>query len=136
MSPDMWRKFIKPYLKLMYKKTHDSGYAVFIHSCGDITKVLEDLIEIGLDVFNPFQPEVIDVEHMLKEYRHKLAFYGGVSIQKTLPFGSTLEVTKEVEKKIELAAKYGGLIISPSHDMPPDIPVNNVIAMLKRIKSQ
>jgi len=136
MSPDMWRKFIKPYLKIMYKKTHDSGYAVFIHSCGDITKVLDDLIEIGLDVFNPFQPEVIDIEHMLKEYSHKLAFYGGVSIQKTLPFSSTLEVTREIENKIELATKYGGLIISPSHDMPPDISVNNVIAMLRRIKCQ
>jgi len=136
ISPDMWRKFIKPYLKIMYKKTHDSGYAVFIHSCGDITKVLKDLIEIGLDVFNPFQPEVIDVENVLKEYKQKLAFYGGVSIQKTLPFGSKLEVIREIENKIELATKYGGLIIAPSHDMPPDIPVNNVITMLERIKCQ
>ena len=136
ISPDMWRKFIKPYLKIMYKKTHDSGYAVFIHSCGDITKVLKDLSEIGLDVFNPFQPEVIDVENVLKEYKQKLAFYGGVSIQKTLPFGSKLEVIREIENKIELATKYGGLIIAPSHDMPPDIPVNNIITMLERIKCQ
>lgn len=136
ISPDVWKTFIKPYLKTMYKKTHESGYDVFIHSCGNITEVIDDLIDIELNVFNPFQPEVMDIEYMLKQYNHRLAFYGGISLQKTLPFGSTSAINSEIENRIGLATKYGGLIISPSHDMPPDVPVANIITMLKLLKSQ
>ena len=136
MSPAIWREFIKPYLKIMYKKVHDCGFDVFIHSCGNISKVLDDLIDIELNVFNPFQPEVMDVEHMMKKYSHRLAFFGGVSLQKTLPFGSASDIKSEIENRIDLGARYGGLIISPSHDMPPDVPVENIITMMDLLKSQ
>ena len=136
ISPNMWREFIKPYLKIMYKKAHDYGYDVFIHSCGDISEIINDLIEIGLNVFNPFQPEVMDIDTLMMQHSHKLAFYGGISIQKTLPFGKPEEVCGEIENRIGLAKKFGGLIISPSHDMPPDIPVKNILAMIERVKSQ
>ncbi len=130
MSPDTWRKFIKPYLKRMYAQAHSRGYDVFIHTCGDISLVLDDLIEIGVNVFNPFQPEVMDIEKIIQRYSHHLAFYGGLSIQKTLPFGTTEDVRKEVENRLELARTYGGYIISPSHDMPPDVPVANILTMI------
>jgi len=136
INPNMWREFVKPYLKIMYKKAHDCGYDVFIHSCGDISKIINDLIEIGLNVFNPFQPEVMDIEALMMQHSHNLAFYGGISIQKTLPFGNPEEVCEEIENRIELAKKFGGLIVSPSHDMPHDIPTKNILAMVERIKSQ
>ncbi len=136
MSPAIWREFIKPYLKIMYKKAHDCGFDVFIHSCGNIAEVLDDLVDIELNVFNPFQPEVMDVEYMMKKYSRRLAFYGGISLQKTLPFGSTSDIKSEIENRIDLATKYGGLIISPSHDMPPDVPIENIITMRDRLKSQ
>jgi uroporphyrinogen decarboxylase len=134
MSPDMWRTFIKPRIQRMYDKTHELGWDVFIHSCGNISEILDDLVEIGLNVFNPFQPEVIDVEAVIERYAGRLAFYGGISIQKTLPFGSTDEVRQEVEHRMGLSRRYGGYIVSPSHDMPPDIPVDNVLAMVETLK--
>ncbi len=134
MSPDMWRTFIKPRIKRMYDRTHELGWDVFIHSCGNISAILDDLVEIGLNVFNPFQPEVIDIEEVIDRYARRLSFYGGISIQKTLPFGSTEEVKTEVRHRLELARKYGGYIVSPSHDMPPDIPVENVLAMLEVLR--
>lgn len=136
MSPEMWRQFIKPYLKEMYSQAHNQGYDVFIHSCGHITPILDDLIEIGLNVFNPFQPEVMDLHSLMKRYSRRLAFYGSLSIQKTLPFGTAEEVQVEVQDRISLARAYGGLIISPSHDMPPDVPVENIIALISAIKNQ
>lgn len=136
INPNMWREFIKPYLKIMYKKAHDYGYDVFIHSCGDISEIINDLIEIGLNVFNPFQPEVMNIETLMMKYYHNLAFYGGISIQKTLPFGNPEEVCEEIENRIELAKRFEGLIVSPSHDMLPDIPVKNILAMIERVKSQ
>ncbi len=136
MSPETWRIFIKPYLKIMYDRAHTLGYDVFIHTCGDVTLLLEDLIEIGVDVFNPFQPEVMDIEKIIEKYAGKLAFNGGLSIQKTLPFGSSKEVRDEVIHRLKLAREYGGYIISPAHDMPPDIPLENIKAMLEVLHGQ
>jgi len=129
MSPDTWRVFIKPRLKRMYDKAHSQGRDVFIHSCGNISEILGDLYQIGVNVFNPFQPEAIDIEHTIAEYSKKLAFYGGMSIQKTLPFGSRGDVVKETQHRLELGKRFGGYIISPSHDMPPDIPLDNILTM-------
>ncbi len=136
MSPAMWRRFIKPLLQKMYGKAHARGYDVFIHCCGDISQVLDDLVDIGVNAFNPFQPEVMDVPRFAREYSGRLAFYGGVSIQKTLPFGSREEVREEIENRLSLGRRHGGLIISPSHDMPADIPVENVLAMLESLRNQ
>ena len=136
MSPETWRTFIKPYLKRMYDYAHTLGYDIFIHTCGDVTLLLDDLIEIGVNVFNPFQPEVMDIENIIKRYAGRLAFNGGLSIQKTLPFGNPNEVRNEVKRRLKLAKEYGGYIISPAHDMPPDIPLENIQAMLKVLHGQ
>jgi uroporphyrinogen decarboxylase len=136
MSPDMWRSCVRPRLKRMYDLAHTQGYDVFIHSCGDISAVLNDLVGIGLNVFNPFQPEVMDVRSVMAEYTGRLAFYGSLSIQKTLPFGSREEVAEEVENRLSLARRYGGLIVSPSHDMPPDIGLDNIRVMSDTLKGQ
>jgi uroporphyrinogen decarboxylase len=134
MSPDMWRQFIKPRIARMYGRAHELGWDVFIHSCGNVTAILDDIVEAGVDVFNPFQPEVIDLGRVIEQQAGKLAFYGGLSIQKTLPFGSREEVRREVEHRLGLAGRFGGYIVSPSHDMPPDVPVENVLAMLEALK--
>ena len=61
MGYDTWKEFIYPQLKRMYKAVHDEGKYVFIHSCGDVDELFDDLVDIGLNCFNPFQPEVMDV---------------------------------------------------------------------------
>ncbi len=136
MSPETWRTFVKPYLKRMYYQAHLQGYDVFIHTCGNVTALLDDLIEIGVNVLNPFQPEAMDIENIISRYERRLAFNGGLSIQKTLPFGNTEEVKREVRDRLRLAKKYGGYIISPAHDMPPDIPFQNIHAMLEVFQTQ
>ena len=136
LSPQMWREFLKPRLKRMYAEAHAQGFDVFIHSCGDVSSVLDDLIEIGVDVFNPLQPEVMNVEGTMKRFNHRLAFNGGLSIQKTLPFEDQAAVRREVKHRLELAVKYGGFIPAPSHDMPYDIPFENIRAMVDTFRSQ
>jgi uroporphyrinogen decarboxylase len=136
LSPAMWRRFLKPRLKRMYDRAHAQGYGVFIHSCGDVRAIMDDLVEIGVNVFNPIQPEVMDVETVLERYSGRLAFNGGLSIQKTLPFGTPAEVKREVESRLQTARAFGGFILAPSHDMTPDIPVRNVEAMLGVLKGQ
>ena len=89
MGPRLWKKFIYPVLKRMYAAVHEHGKYVFIHSCGDVDELFPDLISIGLNCFNPFQPEVMDVLALMRQYRGQLSFHGGLSTQRTLPYGTT-----------------------------------------------
>lgn len=129
MSPVMWGRFIKPRLHRLYTRAHEHGFDVFIHSCGNVRVILEELYRAGVNVFNPFQPEAIDINETISTFSGRLAFYGGMSIQHTLPFGTVEEVAEETRNRLGLAKKFGGFIVSPSHDMPPDVPLENILVM-------
>ena len=105
MGPAIWREFIYPQLKRMYAVVRDAGKFVMIHSCGDVDELFDDLIDAGLDCFNPFQPEVMEVAELLPRYRGRLAFHGGLSTQKTLPFGSVDQVRAETWRMLELGGR-------------------------------
>ena len=72
----------------MYGAVREAGKFVFIHSCGDVDELFDDLVEIGVNCFNPFQPEVMDVHALMRAYRGRLSFHGGLSTQRTLPYGT------------------------------------------------
>ena len=135
MGPKLWREFIKPELKRMFSAAKDAGKYVFIHSCGKVDELFDDLIEIGLDCFNPFQPEVMDVFTLMKKYKGKLTFHGGLSTQKTLPFGSTEDVKNETVRLLQ-AGRGGGYIFAPAHAVEGDVPLENMLAFIELLKSQ
>ena len=112
------------------------GKRVFIHSCGKVDELFPELIECGLDVFNPFQPEVIDVYEAKRRYGDRLSFYGGISTQKTLPYGTTSDVKDEVRRLLDSIGKNGGYIASPAHDVPRDAKPENIAAMIETLQSQ
>jgi len=135
MGPALWREFIRPVIKRMYARVRDAGKYVFIHSCGDVDEVFDDLVEIGLSCFNPFQPEVMDVWSLLPQYRGRLAFHGGLSIQKTLPYGTVDDVRTETHRLLELGAD-GDYIFAPAHAVPRDVPTENLLAFIDVLQSQ
>lgn len=136
MGPKLWREFIKPRIRQMYQRVKARGKIVSIHSCGKVDEVFPDLIEIGLDIFNPFQPEVMDVFAMKRKYGDRLTFYGGISTQKTLPFGTVQQVKDEVRRLLDQVGKDGGYIASPAHAIPGDAKPENVAAMLEVLNNQ
>ncbi len=135
MGPQLWREFIYPELKRMYGAVKAAGKKVFIHSCGDVDELFDDLIEIGLDCFNPFQPEVMDVKSLMVKYRGRLSFHGGISTQQTLPYGTVDDVRKEVKGLLELG-KSGNYILAPAHAVEGDVPLENMLAFINEAKSQ
>ena len=136
MGPANWRTFMKPRLKKMYGAVREAGKKVFIHSCGKVQEVFPELIEIGLNVFNPFQPEVMDIYEMKASYHGRLAFYGGISVQRLLPYGTPDEVRSEVRRILEEIGRGGGYIAGPSHAVPADAPLDNLLAMIDVITRQ
>ena len=122
-------------LAAMFEPVVQAGKCVSMHSCGRVQEVFDDLVEIGLNLFNPFQPEVMDVFEYMPRYHGRLAFHGGMSIQKTLPFGTDEEV-REMTARLLQAGREGGYVFSPSHSVPRDVPPENLLAMMEVIRAQ
>ncbi|MCX6907287.1 MAG: uroporphyrinogen-III decarboxylase-like protein [Verrucomicrobia bacterium] len=135
MGPSLWREFIYPVLRRMYGVVREAGKFVMIHSCGDVDELFDDLVGIGLNCFNPFQPEVMNVYSLLPRYRGRLAFHGGLSTQKTLPFGSVEDVRREVRRLLELG-RDGGYIFAHAHDVEGDVPLENMLAAIETVQQQ
>lgn len=134
-SPPLWRRMIKPRLETIWKIYQAHGIPIIHHSCGDIKPVIGDLIELGLDVLNPVQPEVMDVSFIAKEYGKHLSFYGGISVQNTLPYGNPEDIHREVKFCVQNLGQYGGYIIAPAQAVTSDIPAENVQALLEAMQT-
>jgi uroporphyrinogen decarboxylase len=135
MGPKLWRQFVYPVLKRMYGVIRDAGKFVFIHSCGDVDELFDDLVGIGLNCFNPFQPEVMDVAALIGKYRGRLVFHGGLSTQKTLPYGSVEDVRAESRWLLGLGAE-GSYVFSPAHSVEGDVPLENMLAFIETAQGQ
>jgi len=135
MGPTAFRKFIKPFLKILCDKIKSKGKYVLVHSCGDIEELFPDLIELGVDVYNTVQPEIYDLRKIKDEYGKDLAFWGAMSNQQFLPNSTPEEVFEKSVETIRILGKAGGYMFSPTHAITPDIPTENIRAMRDAAKS-
>jgi uroporphyrinogen decarboxylase len=135
MGPGHWRRLIQPRLARQYGAVKAAGKKVFIHSCGRVQELFDDLVALGVDCFNPFQPEVMDIYDVFNRYHGRLAFWGGISTQRLLPYGGVGEVEAEVDRLLRMGRR-GGYIIAPAHAMPGDVRCENVAAMVRKIVEQ
>lgn len=133
ISPAMWRKYVKPRMKLFCEMVHSYGVKVKYHSCGSIYSVIPDLIEIGVDILNPIQTLAADMDpfRLKREFGKDICLHGAVDIQNLLPNSSKLEVKDYVRKLIDIVGKDGGYILAGSHTIQIDARVENIIAMIE-----
>lgn len=132
ISPKFYQKFIKPRHRKLYNFIHKMTDAkVFLHCCGSIEPVIDDLIEVGIDVLNPVQPKAVGMnsELLKKKYGSRLCFHGGVDTQEVLPLGTPDDVKEEVKRRINAFAPGGGYIVAPSHNIQVDVKPENVVVL-------
>jgi uroporphyrinogen decarboxylase len=136
MGPRLWRRFIKPRVRAMYARAKAAGKFVMQHSCGAVQELFPDLIDMGLDIFNTFQPEVMDVDVCKREYGRDLTFYGGISTQRVLPFVKPEELKTIIRQMMATIGSGGGYIVAPTHAIPRDVPPENVVAFIEAVRQQ
>ena len=131
--PDLYRRFFKPHHRRLYSLVHERTSAyVFLHSCGSVYDLIPDLIEVGVDILNPVQTSAAKMEpqRLKREFGAQLTFWGGGCCpQKVLPWGTPQEVAADVQQRLEVFAPGGGYVFAPIHDIQPDVPAQNIVAM-------
>jgi uroporphyrinogen decarboxylase len=137
ISPALWRRFIKPYLAEQVSLLRRCGMLVLFHSCGAVRPVLHDLAEIGVNALLVFQTSAkgMDAPSIAREFGGKLAFYGGIDIQRLLSFGEPQEVEQTVRSNIQAFAGCGGYVVANSHHSLASIRGENITAMCKAVKT-
>ncbi len=133
MSPALWRRYLKPRYAKMIREIKKRGAKAHFHSDGWIEPIIPDLVEIGVDILNPVQPESMDPAKIKGLYGDRLCFDGTISIQRTMPHGTPEDVAKEVKGRIRTLGPTG-LILGPSHDMQPDVPIKNILTLYETAK--
>jgi len=133
MSPDLWRKTLKPLLAREIAAAREvvPDIPVWYHSDGDISSILEDLLEVGVTVMNPVQPESMDLQQLAAEWGERYAFWGTIGTQSTMPWGTPDDVKEAVRQSIELFAP--GLVLAPTHVLEPEVPWENIVAFHEAI---
>jgi uroporphyrinogen decarboxylase len=132
ISPDMWRKLVKPRMARLIKVIRKETPArIGLHCCGSLTAILDDLVEIGIDVLNPVQVSARGMvpEDLKKRYGKRLTFWGGIDTHHVLPFGSPNDVFSAVKETIAALAPGGGYILASVHNIQPGVPPENIVAM-------
>jgi len=138
ISRDLWRETIKPRLARVIRAAKEARpeILIFYHCDGNMEAILPDLIEIGVEVLNPVQPECMDPVKLKKRFGDKLAFWGCIGTQTTMPFGTPEDVKRKVRDLIATVGKGGGLFLAPTHMLEPEVPWANVEAFVEAVREQ
>jgi uroporphyrinogen decarboxylase len=135
-SPEMYRRLFKPRHRAIVRflKKHAGKAKVLYHCCGAAEPLLGDLIEIGVDAYNPVQVSakgMDDTKKLKALYGRDLTFWGGIDTQRVLPFGTREEVQAEVTRRIEELAPGGGFVLAAVHNLRPEVKPENIVALFE-----
>ncbi len=138
ISPKMWRRYFKENYRQVYAelKAINPNVVIMQHCDGAVAPILADWIEVGLEVFNPVQPDVPghDPQELKTKFGDRLSFWGAIDQQKLLPFGTPEQIEADVKAKIEVLGRGGGYMCAPAHILQGDVPPENVEAFIRAVK--
>jgi len=130
-APDTWRRLIHSRWARVWRAVKEISphTRVWYHSDGNIEAVVPELVEAGLDILNPLQPECLDVDAVHRRFGDRLTFDGTIGTQSTMPWGTPAQVRARVREVIRKYGRNGGLIVSPTHVLEPEVPLENIDAL-------
>lgn len=136
MDVELWRKWLKPRLMKVIVQAREAkpDILIFYHSCGYIIPFINDLIEIGIDILNPVQPECMDFNDVHDHFGDHLSFWGTIGTQDLLPFGTYKDVKSETISRLKKCGEKGGIVIGPTHLVEPDVPWENLLAITDGVR--
>jgi uroporphyrinogen decarboxylase len=131
LNPGKWRKLFRPKLQAMIDLAHKHGARLMLHSCGSTRKLWPDFVDMGLDIYDTVQPNAAGMvpNELAAEFGRYICMHGTINTQSTLPHGTPDDVAKEVRDRVESFGAQGGLIVAPCHNIQPDTPIENVLAI-------
>jgi uroporphyrinogen decarboxylase len=133
ISPAMFRKFIKPSLERLIRvvKEHNPNTKIMLHSDGALTKLIPDIISLGVDVIHPLEPlPATDIPAIKEKFGKEITFLGGIDITHAMP-GRREDVIAETKLRISQLASGGGYILAPSNHLQADVPAENVVTLFE-----
>lgn len=136
ISPAMWRKYLQPRLKQIIRRVKETSPDVlcYYHSDGDIRDILPELLDCGMDILNPIQPECMNPVDIYTQYHHRVALWGTIGTQTTMPFGTVGDVREKALEMLQLAKKSGRLVLAPTHLLEPEVPLENIDMLVKTVQ--
>ena len=137
-SKELYNTYFKPRIKRIVAaaKEVNPDIIIFMHSCGKIEGMIDELIDAGVEVLNPVQPECNDQQAIKRTYGDRLSFWGGVGVQSVLPHGTPDEVRAATRKTIATLGPENGFLVAPAHILDPAIPWENIEAFIETVKEQ
>ena len=135
ISPSSWRRFIKPRLQRLIHHIRQADKTTYLHSCGNITSIIPDLIEVGVEMLQPIQPEAMDIFDLKRRFGAQLCLVGGISTQELLPYGTPDQIRAQVARCRKEMAPGGGYIMAPAKAIMPGVPLANAIALIEALQA-
>jgi uroporphyrinogen decarboxylase len=131
ISPQKYRELIKPSHRRVFGAVKRFAKPVLYHTCGSVYSLIPDFIEVGIDILNPIQVRAADMnpQRLKREFGRDLSFWGAIDIQEVLPRGTPAQVRDEVRRRIDDLAPGGGYVVAAAHNIQPEVPPENVVAM-------
>jgi len=136
ISPEHWRRFIKPHLARICERIRGGGKLVYLHTCGHVVPIIPDLIEVGVNILQPIQPEAMNVFELKRNFGRDVCLMGGISTQHTLHSGSVQDVRKAVRDCLTHLADGGGYVMAPAKPILPGVPLENAVALIDAFVNQ
>ncbi len=133
LSPTLWREYVKPFHRQLVEPFRKMGLKNRYHTDGAVFPIIEDLIEIGIDLLDPIQPNTpdMDPENLAHHFGGRMAFYGGVDTQLLLPFGQPRDIEQKVLDLIRILGRDGAYVVAASNAVQSDVPMENILTLYR-----
>jgi uroporphyrinogen decarboxylase len=134
-SIDLWRHFMKSRWEKVFQAARSvrPEIGIWYHSDGAILDIVPELLDIGVTILNPVQPECVDPVEIKRLLGRRAAIDGAIGTQTTMPFGTPADVKAMVRERVDTLGRDGALILSPTHMLEPEVPVENVLAFFEAV---